>query len=301
MLGCSLPANAQEAAGEVAWDMKVPAYGMPDLKGALKLKPAFYVDGDDLGTLERSDLQSEGEYSLEQRLRFGLGAGAEVSLFPRVAVSPHWFDDEDGSAAASVEFRLARSFGVPPVGDRPFDVVQAFMAYEPGWAWNGVFDDYKATDQKLSGGLLYVNRLSWLCGAGESRAASNCTGEKGLRWSVSGRWSRLESDASSRDYEGPLVEVRLDTPIGASSSASLGLVYERRDYSGRSPLGGADVIADRYVVEAGLNISRYVQRTTGLSDDYKVEIAFRWVTVDSNASDLQRDRLSVIPTLSREW
>lgn len=270
-------------------------------KWTLKLRPAFYVDGSDLGTLERSDIQSEGEYSLEQRFRFGLGQGAEFSVLPRISASPRWFDNDDGSAAANVELRLARSFGVPPLGNRPFDVVQAFVAYEPGQAWDGVFDDRQATDHKFSGGVIYVDRLKWLCGEDESRAEENCTGDKGLRWSAAGRWSTLESDVPSREYEGPFVEVRLDSPIWASSSASLALSYERRDYNGRSAIGGADVVAERYVVEAALNISRFVQRTTQLSSSYRVEIGVRWVTVESNAPDLQRDRLSIIPTLTRQW
>lgn len=303
---CLMATQFERSEPNEIWDMKIPDAGEREIRCKLKLRPAFYVDGDDIGTLERSDLQSEGEYSFEQSFRFGLGDGTEVGVLPKVTASPHWFDTEDGSAAASVELRLARSIPRSWTGNRPFDTVQTFVAYEPGWAWDGVFDDYKATDQKISGGFTYTDYWKWNCKTGERATIEgrrgNCSGDEGLRVIVTGRWSRLESDLPSREYEGPLVEARLAAPVWRSSQASLAVTYEHRDYTGRAPLAGAEVFADRYVVEAAFDISGYAERVFRLpKDDYTVEIGVRWVTVDSNAADLERNRLSIIPTLTRKW
>jgi hypothetical protein len=268
----------------------------------LKLEPRFNIDGDDLPSFERRDIEADGEYSLEGTLTHTFANRTNASLSPSLTASPHWFDSSPARSAASLGARVEHSFDQRRGDGKPGDSILVYANVEAGWRWNRFFDDEGARDQTYEVGSTATDLRAWLCGERQRRLDGNCDGDKGLRYAYTASYSVVTSSDPDREFEGPSIGVALRSPIWRSSAIDVELGAQRRTYAHLFSDGGTSAAeADRYSAAVRFTISGFAHRIAPSLRDFKVQVGFKWVVVDADRGTLDGNEFSFIPTVTRTW
>lgn len=289
--------NASVAGGGGAWSVDWSA----------SAEPTLAIDYDAVRSLDLTEVQDEGEYALAAKLSGPLAGLATLSFTPRITRNPHLFDDGDEASAWSIRSRLARTVELTDaeVGGvrRPKqDELIPFIEHSYGRNYADVFRGSGTASQSYTGGITLVDVLAYLCARGESPDDRNCRGGPSFVYKVTLSYTQFDSDNDDKDREGPKLSAELRWPILSTSSLWLDGAYEQRDFDSLLNDAGTDLARSTHVnVTLGIDLSRWARRTFSLGDKAEFGIGVRWVNVEADRSDLERNDLLLVPTFSQRW
>ncbi|MDI6623089.1 MAG: hypothetical protein QME55_00025 [Brevundimonas sp.] len=297
LAGLSLPSAAwgQEAVDKLNRPDPSPTQDRWTVEWAASAEPGFLIDGDRIAQLDPRDVQDEGEYTFAATLKSEFPRLVRVSLSPSATINPNWFDGQDGTSGWSVEAQVRRKFEFPAgagVSRRPHRAVLPFATYEYGQSFEGIFDGPETADRTVTLGVTFAN---FVCVA----AAAGCVGGPEQEYGITVRYSELDSSNDDNDARGPTVEVDWTRPAFGDTAVWIKASADFRTYDSLSAdSGGGLAEAARYSVAMGLDVSGWARRNLRAPDGVEVKIGLRWVRVEADRSDLEREDFAVTPTVS---
>lgn len=292
-IGLALPSAAwgQEAVDKLNRPEASPEPGQWIVQWAASAEPAFQIDRDQVADLDPRDVQDEGEYTVGATLKTSFPRLVELSFAPSVTISPHWFDEQDETSGWSVTAQVRRKIEFPHGSEaaRRGLSVLPFANYKLGESFDGVFAGEETDDRTFAVGATWANVLC---------AAVGCVDDPALTDAFTISYSELDSSDDDKDARGPTLEVAWDRPAFSDTVVWLKASADFRTYDSLSAdSGGAAAAAERYSVAVGLDVSGWARRL-GVSEKAEVRIGVRWVRVDANRADLEREDFALIPTIS---
>lgn len=297
LAGLCAPSAAwgQEAVDKLNRPEPSPEPGVWTVKWAVSAEPAFQIDRDKVADLDPRDVRDEGEYTMGATLKTSFPRLVEVSFAPSVTVNPHWFDEQDETSGwtltAQVRRRIELRQGAGPEG-RAGAAVLPFANYTVGRSFDGIFDGQDTDDRTFAIGATLANLLC---------AAAGCADDPARTDRITVSYAELDSSDDDGDARGPTVEGEWKRPVFGDTALWLKASAEFRTYDSLlADSGGGAAEAERYAVAVGLDVSAWARRTLRAPEKAEVRIGLRWVRVDANRGELEREDFAFIPTISWE-
>lgn len=295
LTGLALPSAAwgQEAVDKLNRPEVSPLPGQWTVQWAASAEPAFQIDRDQIGDLDPRDVQDEGEYTLAATLKTTFPRLVEVSFAPSVTINPNWFDEQDETSGWSLTAQVRRRIELPPgpgsARQRP-PAVLPFAKYRIGQSFDGIFDGPETDDRTFTVGATLANVLC---------AAVRCDDDPARKNELTASYSELDSSNNDKDARGPTVEAAWSRPAFGDTAVWLNASADFRTYDSLSDdSGGGSAESTRYSVAAGLDVSGWARRNLSAPEQVEVKIGLRWVRVEANRADLEREDFAFIPTIS---
>lgn len=294
LAGLALPSAAwsQEAVDKLNRPEPSPQPGRWTVQWAASAEPAFQIDRGQIGDLDPRDVQDEGEYTLAATLKTSFPRLVEVSFAPSVTITPNWFDEQDETSGWSLTAQVRRRIELPQgpgsARRRP-PAVLPFATYKIGQSFDGIFDGPETEDRTFAVGATLANVLC---------AAVGCVDDPARKSELTVSYSELDSSNADKDARGPTVEAEWSRPAFGDTAVWLKASADFRTYDSLSADGGGSAESTRYSLAAGLDVSGWARRDLGAPKEVEVRIGVRWVRVEANRLDLEREDFAFIPTIS---
>lgn len=294
LAGLALPSTAwgQEAVDKLNQPEPSPDPGEWTVKWAASAEPAFQIDRDRIRDLDPRDVQDEGEYTLAATLASSFPRLVEVSFSPSVTINPNWFDEQDETSGWSLTAQVRRKIELPQgagsARQGPLAVLP-FARYKFGQSFDGILAGEETDDRTFAVGATLANIVCVAVGCADPALANELT--------VS--YSELDSSDDDNDARGPTVAIDWSHPAFADTAVWINASADFRTYESLSAdSGGGAAEAERYSVAVGLDVSRWARPRLRASDEVEVRIGLRWVRIDANRAELEREDFAFIPTIS---
>lgn len=299
--------SAQEALKRVDSASVAGGGGAWSTDWSASAEPTFAIEYDDARSLDLTEVQDEGEYALAVKVSGPLADLATLSFTPRVTLNPHLFDDGDETSAWSIRSRLARTVQltdaeVGGVRRAKQDELIPFVEHSYGRNYADLFRGTGTASQSYTGGITFVDVLAYLCARGESADDRNCRGGPSFVYKVTLSYTQFDSDNDDKDRAGPKLSAELRWPFLSTSSLWLDGAYEQRDFDSLLNDSGTDQARSTHLnVTLGIDLSPWARRTFSLGEKADFGIGVRWVNVEADRGDLERNDLLLVPTFSQRW
>lgn len=296
LAGVALPSTAwgQEAVDKLNRPAPSPRPGEWIVEWSASAEPAFQIARDQIGQMDPRDLQDEGEYALAASFKGSFPRLVEVSFAPSVTINPNWFDDEEDEASGWSLTARARRKTELPRGDgsaprRP-PMLLPFATYTYGQSFDGLFDERDTDDRTFTIGATWANVLC---------AAVGCADDPARKNELTVSYAELDSSDDDNDARGPTVQIEWGRPAFGDTDVWLKASADVRSYDSlMADSGGGAAESARYTVAVGLDVSGWARRRLRAPKEVEVGIALRWVTVEANRADLEREDFALVPTVS---
>lgn len=297
LAGLALPSAAwgQEAVDKLNRPKPSPQPGEWTVQWAASAEPAFQIDRDQIGDLDPRDVQDEGEYTAGATLKTSFPRLVEISFTPSVTINPNWFDEQDETSgwsfAAQVRRRIELPQGPGSARQRP-PAVLPFAKYKIGQSFDGIFDGRETDDRTFALGATLANVLCVAVGCDDDPARKN---------ELTVSYSELDSSDDDKDARGPSAEAEWSRPAFGDTAVWLKASADFRTYDSLAADGGGrSAESTRYSVALGLDVSGWARRNLRAPEAVDVRLGLRWVRVEANRADLEREDFAFIPTISWE-
>lgn len=302
ILAAPSAAWAQEAVRKLDEPTISPPFGEWTVKWSASAEQAFTFDRTEVN-LDLIDAQDEGEYTVGSTLKGSFSRFAEISFSPVVTVNPYLFDDQDETSAWSFRARLQRKIEITDAEVRDQrradqDNIIPFVSYKIGRSFTQLFGGDATDSREFTIGSSYANILGYLCKP-EEAPRTGCTGGAGTQYKVTLSYSTLDSDNDDKDRRGPRLAVEWSRPIMATAALFVDASVDGRSYETLLADNGSETAeATQVALAVGVDVSRWARRQFRLSDNVEVKMAARWIMVEADREDLDRDEFSLVPTVS---
>jgi len=288
-------AFGQEAARKLDRPVPSPVPGAWTVEWAASAEQAFTIDGDKAADLDRTDIQDEGEYSIGATFTGAFPRYADIAFTPLLTLSPNIFDKDEEEGAWSFQTKISRKLPLQQDIKVP-DTFLPFISYKIGEAYPEFSTQDRSDDQTITAGMKLTNVIGIL------------NGEKGTYYDLTLSYSEINASDDDKDRRGPKLSFEWARPYALEWRPSywralplyVEASVEQRRYDTLQADGGGVAEADRYSIAAGLNLTRWARADLGFPDGTQLKVGFRYVSVDANRTELDREEWSFVPAITWE-